>query len=55
MVWSRVACLGNDTYDLFRHETVLFNTQKGRIDFLSELFVNGKKSNLFYKNFDYIS
>jgi hypothetical protein len=54
MVWSRVACLGKDTYDLFSHETVLFNTQKGRIDFLSELFVNGKKSNLFYKNFDYI-
>ena len=43
IVWGRVACLGKDTFDLFKKDEILYNNQKGRIDYLSERFVSGVK------------
>lgn len=54
IVWGRVACLGKDTYDLFKKDEILYNTQKGRIDYLSELFVSGGKIKPSYLGLKYV-
>jgi hypothetical protein len=54
IVWGRVACLGKDTFDLFKNDEILYNNQKGRIDYLSERFVSGLKIKPSYRNLKYI-
>lgn len=55
IVWSRTACLGNDSLALVKLNGVLqFNIQKGRIDYLSELILTGKSITPQYENLDFV-